>query len=91
MSPSAPTNPILQRSHTIISLSVEVKEKVELYLYSSLGLHDLFWEELYLVLPHMFENSVPLSQRNNSSLSSGHVIPPSIFPSVLCFKRQFLR
>jgi len=26
----------------------EVKEQVELYIYSPFGLHDLFWGELYI-------------------------------------------
>jgi hypothetical protein len=32
------------------SSSTEVKERVELYLYSPLGLRGLFWGELYLQL-----------------------------------------
>jgi len=30
--------------------SAEVKERVELYLYSPLGLRDLFWGEIYLYI-----------------------------------------
>ena len=47
-----------------LSSNAEVKERIELYLYSPLDLHDLFWGEFYLYLhrsPCLLSNSGKLN------------------------------